>query len=366
MEPKRRLLLAAQPVDGGVPSHVLTLIDGLPRNRFSVAVACPPGSMLWERLRDRDDVELRPIGAHRRPAPGDARSLAALAGAVRTADVVHVHSAKAGFLGRLAVLLRGRRERTVFTPHGWSWWAASGPEAGLYRNLERLAARWCRTIVTLSAAEREAGLAAGVGRPAQYRVIPNGVELERFELPRRPVAGRIVMVGRLGPPKRPDLALRALAVLRERVPAARLQVVGDGPLRPTAEGLARELGLDGAVEFAGNRDDIPQLLAEAECAILASDYEGCPLAVIEAMAAGLPVVATDVGGIDELVEDGGTGFVSPANDAAGLAARIGDVLLDGELARQMGERASRVARERLSVAHMVDGLLSVYDEIDPI
>jgi glycosyltransferase involved in cell wall biosynthesis len=235
----------------------------------------------------------------------------------------------------------------------------------VYRQLERVAARWCRTIVTLSAAERDAGRAAGVGRGEQYRVIPNGVELERFALPRRPVPGRIVMVGRLGPPKRPDLAIRALARVVKRLPAAHLQLVGDGPLRSGAERLARDLGVDGAVEFLGARDDVPALLAEAACAILASDYEGCPLAVIEAMAAAVPVVATAAGGIDELVADGRTGFVSPADDSEALAARIEDVLLDSELARRLGVEGGRVARERLSVRHMVGELVSLYDEVTP-
>ena len=94
---------------------------------------------------------------------------------------------------------------------------------------------------------------------------------------------------------------------REQVPEATLHVVGDGPLRGEAERLAAELGLEGAVRFLGSRDDVPELLAAAECALLASDYEGCPLAVVEAMAAALPVVATEAGGTGELVRPGAAG-----------------------------------------------------------
>src|SRR5207342_1431724 len=265
------------------------------------------------------------------------------------ADVIHVHSAQAGFLGRLAAFARGVRRSCVFTPHGWSFWAGDGAEGRLYVGLERLAAHWCEAIVALSGNERDAGLSAGVGRPEQYRVIPNGVPLERFALPRAPVRGRILMVGRLAPPKRPDLALLALAAVRAEIPEAELQVVGDGPLRADAEQLAAQLGVVGAVRFLGYREDVPTLLAEAECALLASDYEGCPLAVVEAMAAGVAVVATEAGGVAELVEAGRTGALGTHGDAEALAAALANVLADPERAAELGAEGRRVAEARLSL-----------------
>src|SRR6266480_5263518 len=218
--PSSRLLLAAQPLDGGVPSHVVSLVDGLPPGRFTVDVACPRGSETWNRLQGRDGVELHAIRPHRSPAPGDTRSWATLLRLAGRADVVHVHSAKAGFLGRLAAATRGARGRCIFTPHAWSFWAVKGMEAALYLRLERLAARWCRVIVALSEDERDAGLRAQIGRPEQYRVIPNGIALERFALPHAPQRGRIVMVGRLTRQKRPDIALRAFAAAHARLPEA--------------------------------------------------------------------------------------------------------------------------------------------------
>jgi glycosyltransferase involved in cell wall biosynthesis len=358
----RRLLLAAQPLDGGVARHVVSLVDGLPPGRFEVDVACPRGSLAWSSLAGRPEVTLHSIRPHRRPAPGDAGSWLTLLRLVSRADVVHVHSSKAGFLGRLAAAARGRRRACVFTPHGWSFWAASGGEARVYLGLERLAASWCRTIVALSCAERAAGLAAGVGGPGLYRVIPNGIELERFELERSPVPGRILMVGRLAPPKRPDLALRAVAQLRETIPHAELLLVGDGPLRPEAERLAAELGLGEAARFLGARDDVPELLARAECALLASDYEACPLAVVEAMAAGVPAVATEVGGVAELVDPGETGLVAPRNDPAALASALAEVLGNPRRGLELGAAGRRLAEARLSLETMVGSLVELYDE----
>ncbi|OLB82257.1 MAG: hypothetical protein AUI15_38130 [Actinobacteria bacterium 13_2_20CM_2_66_6] len=309
-------------------SHVIGLVDGLPPGRFAVDVACPRGSQTWARLQGRDGVELHAIRPHRGPAPGDTRSWLTLLRLAGRADVVHVHSAKAGFLGRLAAATRGKRGACVFTPHGWSFWAAEGAESRLYVRLERLAAHWCRTIVALSGAERDAGLEEGVGRSEQYRVIPNGVSLERFSLPRAVVRGRILMVGRLAPPKRPDLALRALATVRTRIPEAELLVVGDGLLRPDAERLASDLGLGGAVRFLGHRDD----------------------------------VATDAGGIRELVQDGHTGAVAPP-EADALAAALEGVLADPARAAEQGAEGRREAASRLSLETMVGSLVALYDEM---
>lgn len=357
-----RLLLAAQPLDGGVSRHVVELAQALPADEFELDVACPRSSLTWSSL-DGSGVRLHAIEPHREPRPGDARSWAALLGLVGSADVVHAHSAKAGFLGRLAAAARGKRRACAFTPHGWSWWAATGAEARLYLGLERLAARWCRTIVALSDDERAAGLDARVGTPGQYRVVPNGVPLERFALPRRPVRGRIVMVGRLAPPKRPDLALRALATVRATIPEAELHVVGDGPLRAEADRLAAELGVGGAVRFLGNRDDVPELLAEAECALLASDYEGCPLAVVEAMAASVAVVATAVGGTGELVRPGATGVLAGKGDPEALAAALEGVLCDPARAADLGAEGRREAERSLSLDRMVDRLAALYREL---
>jgi glycosyltransferase involved in cell wall biosynthesis len=354
-----RVLLAAQPLDGGVSRHVVELALALLAGQVAVEVACPRESLTWSTL-EAAGVPLHSIEGHREPRPGDVRSLAALTRLVDGVDVVHVHSAKAGFVGRLAASLRGKRKACVFTPHGWSWWAAEGAEARLYLGLERLAARWCRTIVALSEDERAAGLQARVGRAEQYRVIPNGVPLERFALPRAPVRGRILMVGRLAPPKRPDLALRAFAQAHETIPEAELHVVGAGPLRAGAEELAAELGVAGAVRFLGNRGDVPELLAEAECALLASDYEGCPLAVVEAMAASVAVAATAVGGTGELVRPGASGALASKDDADGLARAIEEVLADSARAAELGAEGRRDAERNLALETMVSRLLSLY------
>lgn len=356
-----RLLLAAQPLDAGVSRHVVELAQALPAE-LAVDVACPRESLTWSAL-EGSSVRLHAIEAYRKPRPGDARSVATLVKLAGDADVVHVHSAKAGFVGRLAASLRGKRKACAFTPHGWSWWAADGAEAKLYLSLERLAAHWCGAIVALSTDERAAGLDARVGKPEQYHVIPNGVRLERFVLPRAPIRGRILMVGRLARQKRPDVALRAFAAARRRIPEAELLVVGDGPLRRESEELAAELAVASAVRFLGNRDDVPALLAQSECALLASDYEGSPLAVLEAMAASVPVVATAAAGTVDLVEAGRTGALVDKGDSDGLAAALVDVLEDPARAVELGAEGRRKVEAHFSHAQMVRRLVALYEQL---
>lgn len=360
--PPIRVLLACQPLHSGVPHHVLDLVRSLDPARYRLALACPRESVLWPELAG-GAVELHAISQAREPRPADLRTLLTLLRLVRDADVVHGHSAKAGFLVRLAALLTGRRDRCVFTPHGWSFWSAPGVTGGVYLRLERLAARWCRTIITLSADERDAGLAGGVGSRAAYEVIPNGVELARFAAPPEPVPGRILMVGRFAPPKRHDLVLRAFAELHAAFPGSELWLVGDGDGLPAAERLAFELGVAGSTRFLGVRADVPELLAQAACVVLASDYEGCPLSVIEAMAAGVPVVATGVGGVPEVIEDGVTGIVTAPGQVDGLARGLAELLADGSRAAALGAAGRAVAGERFTREQMAAATERVYARI---
>jgi glycosyltransferase involved in cell wall biosynthesis len=357
MAARRRLVLASQPLSAGVPQHVLDLVEGIDVRAWEVDVACPPASTLWRALAGREGVRLHPLSAARRPTPGDVVSLARLVRLARRADVVHVHSAKAGFVGRLAATLAGRASRCAYTPHAWSFWAAGGVEAAFYVRLERLAARWCRAIVAVSADERNAGLTAGVGRPEQYLVIPNGVDVTRFDGPRDPVPGRLLFLGRLAPQKRPDLAVRALAL----VEGAELHLANDGPERAAVERLAAELGVSQRVRFLGYRDDVPALLARAACLVLTSDYEGASLTVLEAMAAGVPVVATRVGGVEEALD--GAGVVVEPGEAAAVAAGVERVLGDPETAAQLGEAGRRRARERFTRERMVAETVALYGEL---
>jgi glycosyltransferase involved in cell wall biosynthesis len=171
----------------------------------------------------------------------------------------------------------------------------------------------------------------------------------------------IVMVGRLVPAKDPLTLLDAV----RRLPEARLVYAGDGPLRSRIEASARDAGLDGRVSLLGVRADIPSLLSNYDILALPSLWEGLPFAVIEGMMAGLPVVASRVGGVPELVEHGVTGFLVPAGDAAALADALRTLVNDGNLRRQMGGAGRARAIRQFTAERMVRETLAVYGSLLP-
>ncbi len=212
---------------------------------------------------------------------------------------------------------------------------------------------------------------AGVGRRLgsvglhPHAVIENAVgpapaPMDRGVLARRfglPADRRIVVaVGRLVPQKNLELAVEAL----RGVPDAALLIVGEGPSRVSIEACAARCGVAERVRLAGARDDAREILGAADVVVVPSRWEGLPLVVLEAMAAGRPVVATDVTGIPDLVDDGVTGLLVPSDDAEGMARAMRRILEDGALASLLGERASAAVAGR-SDAAMVAAYLAVYD-----
>lgn len=354
-----RLLLVSQPLEAGVTRHVLDVVRLLDHRQYTIDVACPRESDLWTNLADVPGVQRHAIAPHRQPAFADAGTLRSLWSLVRRADVIHAHSSKAGFLARLAAALQGRASACFFTPHGWSFWSAHGAHAQAYRSLERVAARWCRTIIAVSDHERRTGLAHRIGSPEQYRVIHNGVDLQRFNTPYIPVSGRVLMVGRLAAPKRPDLAIRAVQMLRSRFPRLELDLVGDGPERPRIERLIADLGVGDRVRLLGSRTDIPALLSRAQCVVLASDSEACPLSIMEGMATGAPVVASRVGGVPEIVADQ-CGILTAPGNVDELAAALGELLSNPDRAQRIGEAGRRRIQQAFSSRMMVDHIVQAY------
>jgi glycosyltransferase involved in cell wall biosynthesis len=357
-----RLLLIVQPADGGVPRHVLDIVEELRAEEFEVTVACPRHSFLWEQLSGRDKIQLHSFTRHREPHVSDLAWMLKLAPLVRRNDVVHAHSSKAAWLARASALLTGRRSSCVVTPHAWSFWALSGWRRRAVEALERVAAHACAAIVAVAHHEQADGLRLRIGHAEQYRVIPNGIDLERWGGDPRPDPNVVLMVGRLVPQKRPELAVHAMALAKRERPAMRLVITGGGPLEHALRALSAALGLDDAVLLLGPRDDVPDLLSRAGCVLVTSAYEGCSLVILEAMAAAVPVVAVRIGGIDEVVEDGVTGLVCDARpkDIAAALLRLVD---QPAMARQLGDEARRRAWKSHSRRDMARELAALYESV---
>jgi O-antigen/teichoic acid export membrane protein/glycosyltransferase involved in cell wall biosynthesis len=288
-------------------------------------------------------------------------------------DVVHTHCSVPGVVGRVAARLAGVPV-VVHTVHGFYF------EERLSRVARALAiaAEWiCGRITNVLLTQNRSDLASaeryGIGpRDARGR-IGNGIDLARFqgEAPRGADTGAaavaalahpptITCVARLEPVKNHGMLFEAVAQLLPRHPDLVVNLVGDGPLRADAEWRCRALGIDGAVRFLGYRDDVPALLEETDVAVLTSEKEGIPRAVLEAMAAAVPVVATDVPGTREALKDGVTGIAVPYGDARALAEAVDRLLCDPELRARMGAAGRQVARTEFDERPITQRLLTVY------
>ena len=288
-------------------------------------------------------------------------------------SIVHTHSSIDGWLGGMAA--RVARVPVIRTRH------VSIP---IRRGWNPVYTQLADRVVTSGEAIRALVLAAGVA-PDRVVAIPAGVELSNFNGGGEPASARarggrgrddalLASLGLARPvvgsvamfrgSKGHDHLLEAFRLLRAEVPGARLLLVGDGIRRQWVESLAREQGLGDAVVFAGFRDDVPALLAAMDCFALASTRtEGVPQSLLQAFAAGTPVVATRIGGIPEVVEDGRTGLLVPPEDPRALAAALAAVLRDGAAARERAARARRLVEERFSHRASVGRLLALYEEL---
>ena len=197
-------------------------------------------------------------------------------------------------------------------------------------------------------------------RARRSYVIKNGVDLDKFSPRHHPEQGYVLAVGSLLPVKRWDRLIRAVATLSSKGMCVEVIHVGSGPLREELEILAKALHVEHMIRFVGPRHDIASLLADAAFLVHTSEVEGLPNVVLEAMACGRAVVATDAGDIPHLVVDGKTGFVVPRENEAAFADRIATLLENRELCQQMGD-AGRVKAEReFGLERLLEETFSVY------
>ena len=279
--------------------------------------------------------------------------------------IVETHTAKAGFVGRLAARL-ARVPVVIHTFHGHILDAYFGPlKTRLLRQMERVLARGTDAIVAVSEGVKRDLVAYGVADPNKIKVMPLGIELEPFLASDSARGGfrtdlgldgreRLVgIVGRLFPIKNHRLFLEAAAVVARAEAHARFIVVGDGILRPELEACARELGIGDRVLFTGWRRDLPRIYADLDVLVVSSDNEGTPVAAIEAMASGCPVVATSVGGVPDVIRHGETGILVPPRSPRELAEGISAVLQDQALRAGLGEKARADVQERFDSRRMI-------------
>jgi glycosyltransferase involved in cell wall biosynthesis len=382
-EPIRVLRVIARLNVGGPALHVAYLSAGLQERGYEttlVAGELARGEESMAFVAESRGVEVRAVSELRRQVSPFRDVVAAfrLAGLIRSTrpDVVHTHTAKAGAVGRVAVVLSGIRPRpvVVHTFHGHVLRGYFGPlTAWGFRLLERILARTTDALVAVSPQVRDDLVRLGVAPADKFVVVRLGIELEERvggngdarERTRRLLGipdDRFVVgwMGRMTAVKRTDDVLLALKGLHERGVPAALCLVGDGPDRDQLEERAHELGIARDCFSLGYQDAVAEWYAAFDAMILPSANEGTPVSVIESLAAGRPVVATDVGGVSDVVRDGVDGFLVEAADVDALADRLQELAADPERRRAMGEAGRERVLHRYAVARLVDDVDRLY------
>ena len=349
--PLRVLVVTANAIVGGMESAVLRLAARLARPACELIALCPFESAFTAALRECGvPVSIAPIGDRLRW-----HAIQYAAGLVREReiDVIHAHlpaahavAALAGSVTHTPVLA------TIHAMHLSMWDLEVHRLGGTH-------------LCFVSEAARAHALAVGV-QAARMTVIRNGVDTETFRPRTDACAERELVVGyvgRLSPEKNPALFVRVAARLRAQGAPARFVVIGDGPMRRELEALADALALRDAITFVGECRNMPARYRALDLLLLTSWHEGTPLALLEAMASGVPVVATDVGGVAELIVAGSTGCLAPAGDEVRLTELASTLLQDRETLDRYGRAAREHARTHFSIDEQVRRTSALLHEI---
>jgi glycosyltransferase involved in cell wall biosynthesis len=352
---------------GGAERMVVNLMAHLDSRRIrSAAVVLGPreDGALEQALRDRG-FDVRFLNKKAGFDPGVIVRLRKIVRCIRP-DVVHSHLCLHYVLPALVGLPAVRQLTTVHLPGDTRYSRVVHP-------LTRLAFR-CG-VVPVAVSGEVAAWVRRVCDVADCRVIPNGIPVSEYRLPCgsrhawRRAQGLddadvvFVCVARLEPQKNHALLLDAFARALRHEPHAHLFLAGDGSCRPELELRVRELGLTPQVRFLGQRADVSQVLGGADVFVLASRNEGNPLALMEAMAAGLPILATTVGGVPELVAEGESGLLVAAGDCGSLSARLATLFRNAALRRALGSRAAARARHAFDASQMAAAYADAYERI---
>jgi glycosyltransferase involved in cell wall biosynthesis len=354
-----RVLLVTDSMSwGGAERHVVDLAVALSSRGYEVLVACSAGGPLAQELHQAG-IPVRVLGGRlvkRRLSLAYAWRLRRLL-RVANCQLVHAHVHASEVAAALATL--GLAIPLVVTEH------TEGPWRGrIARRLSRWTWHRSSQVVVVSkpiwrnvvGRDRVPAERVSYVPPVPARLGFRQPPREKADMAVAPIVG---FVGRLQPEKGVDVLLQAAPIVLAVVPQATFVIIGDGPLRPTLEEQARQLGLISRVCFLGFRADVPRILTQLSMLAIPSRSEGTPLVLLEAMCAGVPVVASAIGGIKDVLRQGKEGLLVPPDDPAALAGALCSLLLDPERTRSMGE-AGRQRGGQFVFAEMVDAIEKTY------
>ena len=339
---------------GGVGEYVRQLVKGLDKKKFDITVAClsENGAEFAKELSNQAGVKTFSMAMNRYKVDpfSDTRVLFALAAHIRNEryDLIHAHASKPGFLTRVAAM--GTGIPVYYSPHCFAFHSGSNYMVSkIVALLETLAARYLTTkIILVADGEKDLALSHGVGKEDLFITVHTGIDVDKFRS-KEPVLldcaqvkislqisaedGLIGSAGRMSAQKAPLDFIMMAAIVHHQKPTLQFAWIGNGPLEDSARVLVHQLNLDEVFHFPGQRDDMPALLQSMDCFVLTSKWEGFPIVLLEAMAAGTPVVATDIPGSNEVIRPKMDGWLVPAGKPAALAEAVLECINSPEKAK---------------------------------
>ena len=365
---------------GGASIHLLRLLKGLNLDNFEIFLAVGNEGILTEEAV-RLGVKVNLIPELKQTATkgiyifSDVLATIKIYGVIKEArcDIIHTHSSKMGFLGRLAAKLAGV-PIVIHTVQGFPFyreghWIAKK----LYLFLERLAGKWTDMLICVSRNDYDNAVTNSITSANRAIVIHNGVNLTKFNptltsnlrnefgfASHTPVIG---MIARLDSQKNPQTFVKAAAIVLESIEYAKFICAGDGVLYPEIKQMIDELNIAKSFILTGWRQDVPELLSTIDIFVIPSLWEGLPLSIIEAMAMGKPVISSDIPGSRELVMHNNTGLLVPPKNPEQLANAIIDLIQNKDKAKRFANNGQQLVKEKLDMNRIVEQHEEVYERL---
>jgi len=354
---------------GGGQKNLLSLIDHLDKDRFDLSVCSNPQGHLVDEVRKRN-ISHYPVSMNKRFQMDSIKKIRTLLRNNRF-DIIHTHGGVAGIYGRWAARKQSRLA-VVHTLHGVHYlYYRNIFLKYIYRCLEKVFSQFTHAVIFVSRADLRKGRKFRLVSKDKMRLIENGIDFQSLEnqgidqnkenkMGNAPVVGT---VARLHRQKNIPLLIRAGAEIKERYSGFKILVIGEGPLRGKLERLNQRLETDDIVHFLGERKDIPGLISGMDVFVLPSLWEGLPYVLMEAAALEKPVVATDVDGIREMIEDEETGILVSPKKPEELAEAVMRLLDNPEWAQKLGKNFHRSLKKKYSLSNMVHKIQDLYIEL---
>ena len=350
---------------GGAQVHLFDVLTEVTKCGYECEVAIGEKGKLYDRLVDIGiKVYYLKNLVHEIEPISDLKAVFELNKVIKLSDpdMVHLHSTKAGWIGRISTLCMGKK--VIFTVHGWCFTeGAPKSRKKIGEVIEKFLVPMTDEIICVSEYDKNLAISQGVATENELTVVYNGVaQIPNLANAKINVQDsdsfKVMMTARFADPKDQETVIRAFQEVQDDI---ELYFVGDGPNLDSCKKLTEKLNLSHRVHFLGQRGDVAVLLKSMDIFVLSSYYEGLPISIIEAMSASLPIIASDVGGVKELVYDGKNGYLFQTGNVSDLVLKL--KLLDKAKALQLGKESFRLYKENFTLEKCVLSTLAVYERV---